>query len=184
MKMTTESIKKISMCCAVLIIINIALIIFSIVRNDVFLINGLLLIIALACGLLYSVFGYKKSSANFYKLFMVVYSVVFLLDVIIYFFFTNNSETLGNTVYVVVAIRMLTFLCLVVLTFVKNLGKNISINLSLAILLINVILFVTCITDPNNRSLFILPASNLLLSFIAFLLVNGKYLDKEQRGAE
>lgn len=183
MKFTDKAIKQISIYGSLIIIIDIALVIFGFVNKDVDIVRGLLITIALGFGLFYSLSGFKKSVADYYKIFLVIYCVASLIDVVTFFFFTNTTEIISNTVYAVVGVRMLTIFCLLILIFVKNLGKGISFNVSLAILLINIILFIMCISEHDNNT-YIMAMASLFLSFITLLLVFGKYIDKDKRGAE
>ena len=52
------------------------------------------------------------------------------------------------------------------------------------IVVVNVLLFTISIGKHDNSGTYIMGFANLLLAVIANLLVNGKYINKQSRGAK
>lgn len=184
MRIIEDNLKLLSKVNIVLILLDVAFIIFGIIGKYVEIINGSLLIVALAFGFIYSLKESKKSAANYYKMFMIIYTLMSLLDIVMFFFLSEYVDTFNTIGYIVICMRLVAFICIAALALVKNLGKNNSNTLAGTLFLINIVLFVICAFDKNQTGTYIMSFSNLLLSFTTYLLVNAKYFDKQSRGTD
>ena len=146
------------------------------------IIENIMYAIACIAGLVYVLYGCKKDVAKYYKLFLLLFSFVTLLNVITYLFalkargFDSNISAVLGTAICVIAM---------VLTFAKDLGKNNSMGLAYAMIAVGAV---------NSIRMFVLysdilgpmvsAAKNLIMVIIGFLFVIEKYIDRASRGAK
>lgn len=162
---------------------NIALIVIAIVLRLIIIntvptivkIDSIICIAALIFGLFYALSGYKKDGAKYYKAFISLYfvsSIVSLITSII----APTSESIN--IYILF-INIVVIVLLFILAFVKDVGISKSTNISLLILLVNIIkMFYT------NKLTYQGGFANLILACILCVFVSAKYRDKESRGTK
>lgn len=177
MKLINDNLKKAGYFNAVLIVIAIVLriISFSVLSSSTML-DSIIFIATLVFGLLYSLNGYKKDSAKYYKAFLYLYLVSNTFSVSVLFV---NRLNLFISI-----LKILEFVLLFVLAFIKDLGANRSTNLSLLILIISVIDVLYGAIKIGNIISISSGFSALVLSCALCVFVSAKYKDKEARGAK
>lgn len=174
MKLLSNNLKKAGYFNSVLIIVAIVLRILSLGNLPIFVtIDSIICIAALVFGLFYSLNGYKKDAAKYYKGFMYLYFVSCIFSFLVPIFRDKDVLTMISNAIVLVAAF--------ILAFVKDLGEKKSTYLSLTVLLFSVIKFFYKIT---NNITFSAKFGNLILAIILCVFVAAKYADKEARGAK
>lgn len=143
------------------------------------------LIVGLIAGLVFAFNGYKKSSADMYKIYMVIYAVALIINAVAGIFISNNMPSWTFPDYLGMTLIVISIVAILILVFVKNLGKKISE----ALVLYNMI--ATCgfslyqiIILGDIASYYSIYIGNILLSIIAYIFVKLKYVDKASRGAK
>ena len=179
MKLINSNLKKVGYFNAVLIVVAIVLRIFQIVSMPIYVkIEAVICIIALLFGLFYCLSGYKKDAAKYYKAFMYLYLISSLFALI-----GPAFSILGDRNILIIISRVLVFIAVFVLAFVKDLGENKSNKLALAILVINVVTL--CFGVATKAIPFIsMHLGNVVLACILCMFVSAKYADKASRGAK
>lgn len=147
---------------------------------------NLLTIIALVFSLVYLFKEYKKSAHVSYKAFLCIYLVIWILEVISSFVFVD--VLIINKVLLI-----LELIVLFILTFTKNLGKKNSKLLASALIILNVCIALVVLFAGLYKGYSPLPIvvnvlsgylSYILLSSTTYIMVTGKYIDKDSRGAK
>ena len=143
------------------------------------------LIVGLIAGLIFAFNGYKKSDADMYKVYMIIYAVALIINAIAGIFIANNTPSWSFIDYLGIILIIISIIAILLLVFVKDLGKKISESL----VLYNMI--ATCgfslyeiITLGDFVPYYSIYIGNILLSIIAYIFVKLKYADKESRGAK
>lgn len=143
-------------------------------------------IIALLFGIFYSLSGYKKEDAKYFKAFMVLcfISSIFSLLTPIYLNIKENGAFVLNQRLIENISNIVIVICSFILAFSKDLGMDKSNNAAYVILLLSIIKLVAC--KLGNRPLAGIAAcvSNLILAIIIVVFVSAKYLDKASRGSK
>ena len=179
MKLINDNLKKAGYFNAFLTVIAIVLRIFQIVSAPIYVkIEAVICIIALVFGLFYSLNGYKKDAAKYYKAFIYLYLISSLFALIGPIF-----AILGERNILMIISRALVFIAMLVLAFVKDLGENKSSKLALAIFVINVATLCYGVTS-KAIPFIIMHLGNVALSCILCVFVSAKYTDKASRGAK
>lgn len=133
-------------------------------------------IISTMIALAYLVAGYSKGEAESYRNCIIVAAINALAIVII------SIIDMKSPISLIACI--LAFIILVVLSFVKNLGKTISYSICASLILIRLINIIFIITDSkattNNPQLPLVFAQVCLALTIA-VVTYAKYKDKESR---
>ena len=171
----------------VLMIATFGLSIYCFIKNsptDPFLTNlsYLFLMAALVLGFVYAVLDYRKQDAKYYKGFMWCYlisSIIHLVNM-----FTAVTSTVFNAFLNIIAIVFITML-----TTCKDLGKQTSYIIASGLLLCRLIPFVRFLNTGNAPGTTYLGVLSsyiiiIMLAANAFLMVAGKYVDKDARGAK
>ena len=146
------------------------------------IIENIMYAIACIAGLVYVLYGCKKDVAKYYKLFLLLFSFVTLLNVVTDLF-ALKARNIDSSIFGVLG----TAICVIamVLTFAKDLGKSNSMGLAYAMLALcaanSITTFVLC---SNILGPTVSAAKNLIMVIIGFLFVIEKYNDKESRGAK
>ena len=176
MKLINDNLKKAGYFNAFLTVIAIVLRIFQIVSAPIYVkIEAVICIIALVFGLFYSLNGYKKDAAKYYKAFIYLYLISSLFALI--------GPILGERNILMIISRALVFIAVFVLAFIKDLGENKSSKLALAIFVINVATLCYGVTS-KAISFIIMHLGNVMLSCILCVFISAKYADKASRGAK
>ena len=171
----------------VLMIATFVLGVYNFIKNgpsDTLLtkLSFLLLVVALVLGCVYAVLEYREQDAKYYKGFMWAYlvsSVIHLVNMI------SSSTVLAYIAFLnIIAIVFITML-----TTCKDLGKQTSYIVSTGLLLCRIIPLVRYLTSVKFQGQNILGVTigfliTIMLAANAFLMVAGKYIDKDSRGAE
>ena len=177
MKLINDNLKKTGYFNAALIVI--AIIMKLITLKDVSTlvkVDSIVCIIALVFGLFYSLNGYKKDAAKYYKSFMYLFFVSSVLSLLV----PSIAPLSGKTNYFIASINVIILVLVFLLAFIKDLGVNKSTNISMLILILNIVkLFYNV-----QITVFLLGFSNLVLACILCVFVSAKYADKEARGAK
>lgn len=130
---------------------------------------------------LYIIKGHSKNAAMFFKIFLILITVSELLRLITTPSFMYNTvveECIG------LAVVALTFGAFMLLCFVKDLGKDLSLGLCGFIILSKLFVIIALIAKDNLIEVLLLPIIQALLTVLLGLLMNEKYVDKEARGTE
>lgn len=183
-----DKLKKANLLNTVLVIVTIVLEVIGLLlmlgpSSDFIL--DILNIVALLCGLYYIATGYKKSSANFYKIFMYLYAFEAIYATLSCIITCSNDV---NAFVFILEILFNVFHVLLVscLAFIKNLGKKASIRLAeinVICAIASVILFGIIIV--KDISLFLdLYLGSILVAILALVFVIAKYENKGNRGAK
>ena len=177
----------------VISIFNVIAIVIIIVFNLMLLnelplismIESIVCIIALLVGGIYALKGYQKKSANLYKAFMIMFYISNLISLAAPIVLMLNNETVSfATTTIFTLINLIIIVCDCILAIGKNLEKNVSVNLSYVILVMNAVkLGVAFVIDSPIQTICIC-ISNMFLACMLCLFVTVKYMDKESRGTK
>ncbi len=140
------------------------------------MISSIVRILAMNVGVLYLVSGYKKSSAGYYKLFFALMLVCLILRTMV--FFTNGVSTfmiIGSIVMDVLA---------AVLLFGKDLGRDMSLILLTAMIIIEVLLKLPFSFKDISIGQLGGEFSMFMLLGTAGFMLTAKYIDKSLRGTK
>ena len=173
-KLINSNLKTVGYINAVLIIVAIVLRIVSLGGLPLHvLFDSVLCIIALIFGLFYSLNGYKKDAAKYYKMFMYLYFASSVLSFL--------APLLKEKNVLFICINAIIVVLVFILAFIKDLGVNKSTCLSLMVLILNVIkLFFDVAEKVTIPSGF----ANFVLACVLCVFVSAKYADKASRGAK
>ena len=149
------------------------------------IVTDLLTISALAFSLIYLIKEYKKSAHISYKIFLCIYLFILVLETVSAFAHADAS-IISKILFVLVLI------VLSILTFVKNLGKKNSKLLAVGLIVLTILITLVIAIQfvnlgyPSSIIVHIVFGYLLyvLLSLTAYVMVTGKYIDKESRGAK
>ena len=147
-------------------------------------IDSVVCMVALIFGLFYSLSGYKKDSAKYYKVFMILYVVssIFSLVVGIYSNIKSDSTVSGINIFATLC-SIAIIVCACILVVGKDMGEQKSIHLSCVILVAGLVKMIIAL---YSKSLDVITSevSNLVLAIIVVAFVSAKYLDKASRGTK
>lgn len=180
MKLVNKNLKKVGYFNALLIVVAIIFRLYYIgTFSPIVTVDSAVCTIALIFGLFYSLNGYKKAAAKYYKGFMYLYFVSSALSFGSTLYIGSMSLTASGLVIILcnLAILLLAF----ILSFIKDFGEKKSNSISLTILILNTIKLVLVLnTTTSNISIGF---ANLMLACILCVFVSAKYIEKESRGA-
>lgn len=154
--------------------------------NLLVIIDEILVIVAFAFSLIYMLKEYRKSAHISYKIFLCIYLAIWTLETISAFVFAD-----APTVNKVITIAQL--IVLAILAFAKNLGKKNSKSLATILIVLTICIMIALFYDFINKGYSLSPIIVnvisgyllfVLLSTTAYIMVTGKYIDKESRGAK
>ena len=144
--------------------------------------------IALLAAMIYALKGFGKNAATFFMIYMLLYSLSEIADLIALIMKAVNLSAIQPFMILITAF---TIIALIILAMMKDLGRKVSFALVTAVMLLNLIAVIISITAEATQGAVIgLPVSiirggqRLLLSVVAYMLVNAKYEDKEARGTK
>ena len=176
MELINDNLKKAGYFNSVLIVAAIILRAINFANSPtLMMVDNAVCILALVFGLLYSLNGYKKDAAKYYKAFIYLYLISSLFALI--------GPILGERNILMIISRALVFIAVFVLAFIKDLGENKSSKLALAIFVINVATLCYGVTS-KAIPFIIMHLGNVALSCILCVFVSAKYADKKSRGAK
>ena len=138
-------------------------------------IDSIVCIAALIFGLVYSFNGYKKDAAKYYKIFMYLYLLSSLVAVSTYFEGTKLIIFISN---IIVSI------CLFVLAFAKDIGKEKSNFCALLTLALSLAKLLFALQGPTNMAGISAEFASVALACVLCVFVSAKYKDKEARGSK
>lgn len=184
MNIISENLKTTGIINAALIVLTIILRLISFFEMSALIkIDVIVCIISLIFGLLYSLFGYKKDVAKYYKTFMILYVLSSLISVLVPIIDTiNGNITITNIAFAIFGIIIL--ICACMLAFGKDLGKGKSTNLFLIVLSICTIKILWNLVIESPLAYSSASFAYLIQAFIVCVLVTGKYKDKQARGSK
>ena len=140
------------------------------------------LMLALVSGFVYTIGGYKKASAVYYKIFMILFAVSIFFD-LIGDLITTISMRLGS--YTSDVILLIILIGAVILAFGKDLGKKTSVYITYAMLAVQIINSVRLIVLHHlTFSSTVKPIMSVVVVCIACMFVAFKYADKTARGTK
>lgn len=178
MKLINNNLKKAGYFNSLLILICIVLNIINIFNVPIYIkIDSIVCIIALIFGLFYSLNGYIKNAAKYYKAFIFM----FLISSVFSFIASISG---GDNNYLIVASNVAILLSIVILAFVKDLGEKKSNSFAITILLLNAVKICAVIITKSLSLAVRIHLSNFVLACILCVFVSAKYKDKESRGAK
>ncbi|MBQ0026153.1 MAG: hypothetical protein KBS79_02135 [Lachnospiraceae bacterium] len=122
--------------------------------------------------------GYTKDAAGFYKVYTGIFGLsllVALIDAIV-----EGTHALG------ISCTAIALAIIVVLLFVKNLGKTVSLTLCVVLLAACAFVLVNFIGANDGSPIGILNMLHsivlMILAFMQFVITFAKYIDKKERG--
>lgn len=143
--------------------------------NVVVFITDLLILITAVFALFYSVLGYRKFAAVFFRAFLLSYAVTTLVMCV-------ALSQVSNTNILALVCNIIIFAGLCVLLIAENLGKQKSFVISS---LITGLTVVSPLINVIARGFYIESVPQfcmIVFAFIAGIMVYAKYVDKEERG--
>lgn len=183
MKLINDNLQKTGIFNSLLIVIALVLRLINIGKLPfIGVVEVIANIIALLFGLLYSLNGYKKDVANYYKTFMCLYALgsafSFVLPLLRFGF---NPTDQGNIIHI---IHLVVLVCICLLAFVKDFGEHNSKATALILLVMNAIILANDLLSGAITEVYFVSLSIFVQSIIAYILVSHKYSDKKSRGTE
>ena len=137
-----------------------------------------IVIIALAFGLFYAFYGYKKEAAKYYKAFMVLSLISYVVSAISHLPYFANAKVRTFAAFARI-------IPLIFLSFKKDFGKKNSVICASVVFICSLINLIGTIMKLNFAPVYILSSLNqVLLSAITIIFVEAKYADKEARGTK
>ena len=173
----------------VLMIATFVLGVYNFIKNspaDPFLtkLSYLLLVAALVLGFVYAVLDYRKQDAKYYKGFMWAYLISSIIHLV------NMFSAAASPVFMAF-LNIIAVVLTTMLTTCKDLGKQTSYIVAIGLLLCKIVPLIIYLSSGNfsdNGTNFLGVASGSLITIMlaanAFLMVAGKYIDKDARGAK
>ncbi len=140
------------------------------------MISSIVRIMAMVVGIIYLVSGYKKSSAGYYKLFFCLMVVVLILRTMV--FLANGMNA------IMVAGSILTIIIAFVLLVGKDLGRDVSLILLTAMIVIEILLKLPFSFEGMSIGQLGGELSMFMMFGTAGFMMTAKYIDKELRGTK
>ena len=185
MKLINENLKKTGIVNSILIVIALVLEASAIKGLPLFgVIDKVVSVVGLICGLLYSIKGYKKNAARYYKWFMYLFALRSLISFAISVFLVGFKAS--DLISLIHAINFAIFVCAFMLAFIKDFGEH---NSKTAATIILVLSGIRLFGDVTSMLLFDanyvnVTAAIFVEAIIINVLVSQKYIDKASRGAK
>lgn len=162
-----------------LIVVNFVVIINGITASDLDTIHAVITVLRLftmAAGLYYIGLGYMKDASSFYKLYLALYALSNLT--ILVMLIMRNAGPIAIAFKVIVTVMSL------VLVFVKDLGKQVTWVLYALLLGSELIVMLPFFGIGMTTASLKDKLSDLVMAGTVGLMINGKYIDKDARGAK
>lgn len=185
MSSSSKTNKTISVITIILGVIAVAIgvvLLFFGVKNVWQTIAWIVGLIAMIPSFFYACNGYRKDFAVYYKAFMGLYSLSALITLAsgLIICVTGNYPSYLSSVS-----NFIVLIGCVILTFVKNFGKQKSIITAFCILAAQLVSFIRMLVlYINNLNIFLNASMNLVVAIVICLFVYAKYLDKAERGTK
>lgn len=145
--------------------------------------TSLSLLLALAFGIVYMFYGYKKEGSRYYKIFMALFFFSLFIDVFDEFAYFDNPE-FNSSMFSTYAC-FIRLILLFPLAFFKNFGKRNSTICSFVIHYLSLFIFIRSIILYSQDIQYVYSSlGQLVISMITIIFVNEKYADKTLRGTE
>lgn len=135
-------------------------------------------LIAVVFALIYAFKVYSKESTKFYRIFMWIFLGCALLNCV-------TTFLLGTFSVVTLIIGIVAAAIILYLIISKDLGKDKSTMISIALCFVYVFqIFAALFLSDNSTPALFNSIDNLLLAVVSYLVVDGKYFNKESRGTD
>ena len=160
-----------------LLILGDALFLTFFLRNEAhfIVITSILVdIAALFCEFFYFLNDYSKSGAVYYKWFIRLIAVSYLLDIVMIILFSLHP--------VLIPLRLASAFALLYMSYKKDLGKKNCWKLFAVIFVVEILLSALSLAQSFTTLTAVLAVNNLLLTGSLGLMIKGKYDDKDARG--
>ena len=181
MKFFNDNFKVIGYFNALLIVASIVFRLYFITTfSPLIMADSILCTITLLFGLFYSLSGYKKDAAKYYKEFMYLFFASSILSLCSTLYIGSSSLTSSGLVIIIS--NAIIFIISFVLAFIKDFGLAKSNILALVVLLLNIVKLVLVL--KTSISFISIGFANLILACILCIFVSAKYADKTSRGAK
>ena len=138
-------------------------------------------IAALAFGIYYSIAGYKKDSAKYYKIYLCLFALSCIVSIINTILSINGKMNITSIIFIIALVVMT--IGSIALAFVSNLGRNKSLAIAYTILACSFVMFIQPLLTGNFAIVLKTSLSYLALAYITYFFVIAKYKDKENRGS-
>lgn len=142
--------------------------------------------LALVSALSYILLGAKKENVNFYRIFMIMFSLFELTSAIIGSFSLSSAKDRMPYAFSI-GVLAICFIVYLFLSIAKDLRKQSTFFCGYTAFALIFVLFLASLkiakTVPSSFIIF-RSLSNLALSFISLYLISAKYKDKEKRRTE
>ena len=179
--MNTIDNKKLGTICAALIAVALLLGVFLLTQQAASVLKMVdtgLWMVALLFGLIYTLKGYKKSAANFYTVFYAFSMISVIVDILMSLFSAADAGFAEK--YLLPVLSLVFLICLALLGFVKDFGKEKSTTTAYVALAVSgVSMIASCIIGRSE--LFISAFARLVIAFTICIFVFCKYTDKAER---
>lgn len=168
-------------------VFNLILIALMVVYDSVRLFTGhstmakvtiIIHFVGFAAALVYTISGYKKDAAKYFKIYMFTLSICEIMSLV-----SLTSRTEPSVLSYV--LRGICVINALMLTFAKDLGRKKSITICSAILLFHLYnLIHTLINATSKFQAVTNTLSDIILVILALVFIVAKYEDKESRGSK
>ncbi len=146
--------------------------------------SQVLIMALVVIGLIYSIKGFGKTEAKFFKLFMMLYVIMLVLTILGVF--------VGSMSIVAIIAGLVSLVLAVVLALGKDLGKSKSFAFVIILIICRIAVLINgaaIYTQAQNVEIQILSVmsfliADVLVSVTAGMMVLGKYFDKTDRGTK
>lgn len=172
-------------CIVNLVLISVALVLefLKLIRpaeSVITQIDMLLCMAAMLPALLYILSGYRKSAAQFYKVFMYMFAASCLCSLANDVIYTIIDH---YTAYFSTVVRALVFVGALLLAFIPNFGKRKSLGVAYGILALELVNSIRLVVRyGGNFALIVKSVSGVVIACVVCMFVLCKYADKDARG--
>ena len=151
--------------------------------NLIALLSIALNIVALVCGLFYLKNNYRKESAQYYKTYMWILAVSELFET------ATRLYSMPNGKMIDILSCIIPFALFLLLASAKDYGKKLSFIISIALIvsiICQIIPIVNTLALIKVNSVFVILdfIGQFTIAVVTAIMVCGKYIDKESRGAK
>ncbi|MDO4940166.1 MAG: hypothetical protein Q4E33_00565 [Erysipelotrichaceae bacterium] len=186
MELINKNLKKVGIVNSISIAVAICLRLFQLKDTHLIAnIDGVVCILTLLFGIFYSLSGYKKDAAKYFKIFTLLFLASSIVTVAcgIDLIMANEGPIITNQGYSLVASSLAIVFCAAIIAFGKDLGKKKSSNLSYIIMVADVVKLLHSLFI-KNETFIATDFLNLVLAIILLVFISAKYADKASRGAK
>lgn len=185
MNLLSKNLKKAGIFNTVLILIAIGFRAYQLIDCSMLVkIDGVLCILALLFGVFYSFDGYKKDAGKYYRGFMGLYFISSVVSIATPIEAILDSTYVFDEATIIAIFNIVIAVCIFLLGFKKDLGKEKSLNLSYAVVALDIGKLAINLFIKASMSIISIDVSNLVLGLFTCAFVIVKYLDKQSRGSK